>query len=115
MEKTTTTPVDDGCRFKTPSYRITRGWARESEPAVGNSGIALAVVWSVLSAWAAVDWADSCAEYPHMKHARVKTKCFAGIPASSLELDLYLRGNICNLQILGNLCMRLHDPISSAS
>jgi tryptophan-rich sensory protein len=83
MEKTIATPVDDGCRFKTPSYRITRGWAKVSEPAVGTSKIALAVVWGVLSVWVAVDWADIWAEYPHTRHARVKKKCFAGIPASS--------------------------------
>ena len=83
MEKTIATAVDDGCRCKTPSYRTTRGWTKEAEPAVGNSEIALAVVWGVLSALAAVDWADTCAEYPHMKHARVNKKFFAGIPASS--------------------------------
>jgi hypothetical protein len=79
------------------------GLAKKPEPAVGNLETAKAVVWGVLSAWTAVDWADIWTEYPYTKHARVKKKRLAGIPASSLELDLYLRGNICNLQILGKL------------
>ena len=67
----TGTVVDDGCAFKTPSYRITIGLAKESGAAIGDWKIALAVVRDVLPACVAVDWAHNCAEYPHAKHTNM--------------------------------------------
>jgi hypothetical protein len=90
MEKTIATLVDDGWPCKTPSYRITLGLGRKSVLAIGDWRIALAVAWEVLPAWAPVDWAHSCAEYPHAKHTNINKKLFAGIsccPHLELRFD----------------------------